>query len=104
MQVQLVATGADAFRPLYVGPDQWALPGLRGRTVSTDLAVAAVTAAAVLLRRPDPEEACWSDVHAAAQLLGVTASQFAAAIGAADHVIPAAPTRPPRARRCWPRA
>lgn len=93
MQVQLVAAGSDDFRPLYVGPDRWALPGLPGRAVPTDLAVAAVIAAAVLLRRPAADDPCWPDVHAGAQLLGLTAKQFAVAIGADACLIPDVPHR-----------
>ncbi len=103
MQVQLVATDTDGFCPLYVGPEQWILPGLPGRTVRTELAVAALIAAAALLRRPAADDPCWADIHAGAQLLGLTTKQFAAAIGAADCFVPDPPHEPPRSRRFWPR-
>lgn len=101
MQLQLVATDADGFRPVYVGPDGWELPGFPGRTVPTELAVAAVTAAATLMRRAAADDPCWSVVHSGARLLGVTAQHFACAIGVVDCLIPQAPSVIRRRSRLW---
>lgn len=102
MQIQLAANGAEDFQALYIGPDQWSLPGLPGRVVATNIAVAAVTAAGVLHRTPESSDPGWRDVHTAARLLGLTPAQFAAAVGA-TCVVPDPPLELPRTRRFWPR-
>lgn len=102
MLVHLISTETDGYRPVYAGQDQWTLPGLPGREVPTDVAVTALAAAAILAMPPDARAPEWSVVHTAAHALGLTAQQFATALGT-NCAIPDMPRKHPRPRRLWTR-
>lgn len=102
MQVQLWSDNTDGFRPVYAGQNRWTLPGLPGREVPTDVAVTALAAAAILAMPPDAKAPEWSVVHTAARALGLTAQQFAAALGM-NCAVPDMPQKHPRPGRFGPR-
>ncbi len=78
---------------------QWALPWLRGRTVSTQIAVAGINAGEALLGKPRADDPRWLEIHADAHLLGLSARELAAELSV-DCEIPE-PPRPPARISLW---
>lgn len=94
--MQLVPGADRMLSAWWVGGNYFTLPWLPGRTVSTEVASAAVQAAMILRGAPNLAESCWSEVRNGAELLGLTPQQLARQL-AVDCDIPV----PPRTRGYW---
>ncbi len=68
---------ADRLSAWYVGPNQWNLPWLPERTVSTIVAVAAICAGEALRKRPAIDSPQWDQIHFGAAALGLSAQGLA---------------------------
>jgi hypothetical protein len=78
---------------LYVGLGLWSLPWLRGRTVSTPVAVAAIQAGEALRSLPEGDDPVWREIHSGAAQLGISARDLAAVVGVTCVIPDAAPAR-----------
>ncbi len=94
--MQLVPGADRMLSAWWVGGNYFTLPWLPGRTVSTEVASAAVQAAMILCSAPNLADSDWSEVRNGAELLGLTPRQLASQLEV-DCDIPG----PARTPGCW---
>lgn len=99
MQLVSGTVTVEPLSALYVGHESWTPRWLPGRTVSTDVMVAATLAGETLRQLPPVSDPRWSGIHSGARMLGITTRDLAGILGV-DCEVPD-PSEPARRSSLW---